>query len=516
MLLPRKPGIPVGILPILAFLGFLAGCIFDSENFTTEPRYTSGMLDTLVSSKVTPARTVELFQPLRDPSLAGKPPAEPQVLAPVNVKQYGTGEVVRYRLTRQRFGDWTPDLEFKWNYFLLQVYFLFPSGVPDTSGLAYQTKTLYTQIHKTDLFTNYFDSASAPGALDRITSTTKPGALGIEVSLNDTEDSVVIRRVVPESPAGRAGLVKGMIILSVDDSATVGDSAIVRFSRFSAGDSGKASDIEVYGSKGVQTFHIVREPVAFPSVYVDSLDGVGYISISGFMPNTVGTQSTESEFHSALLATRKFAVTIIDLRDNGGGSLDLTLHMCDEILPTGTVIIRQQQRQFSEEDHVPLVSMVNHLATSTGVAERRKFVLMGNGHSASAAEIFLVAIKEGIGAPMVGQKTYGKGVGQNVRNTPGKGLALVTFLKFTSKGNLDYHKIGLVPDYPDSATGDKLLLKAVDVAKGLLKPAAKLAPGGNAGDGDGKPNLGRARTIEWNRLQTARPGTRENGAPLLP
>jgi C-terminal peptidase prc len=253
--------------------------------------------------------------------------------------------------------------------------------------------------------------------------------------------------------------------------------------------------------------------VAFPTVYVDSIGATGYIAITGFMPKTIGTQTTATEFKTALAATKRFPVTILDLRDNGGGSLDLTTKMCDEILPAGEVIIRQEQRQFSEEDHVPLVSMVHHLATSSGSAERRKFVLMGNRGSASASEIFLLALMEGVKAPLVGQKTYGKGVGQNVRNTPGKGLALVTFLKFSSRNGLDYHTHGIEPDVADSATGDRLLLRAVEVAKAqALGKTAKVAATSSVDES----LADRARQLEWNRGQAIRPGLRELDGIFLP
>lgn len=512
----RRPFFPPTGIPALIALAMtlaLAGCLFDSQNIIPESKYRTGLLDTLVSVNRPAARTVHLFQPLRDPSLAGKAPAKAESFAPVHVKDFAANEVVAYTLTRQRFGDWTPELELKWNYFLLQVYFLFPKSIPDSAPSAGGTKALYDAINKADKFSHYYDSASAGAAMDRITQTTRPGALGIEVSLNETEDSVVVRRVVPTSPAGRAGFAKGMIILAVDDSATVGDSAIERFSRFSTGDSGKASTLTLLTPQGIKSFRLVREPVAFPTVYADSIGGMGYIAITSFMPKTIGTQTTATEFKTALAATKRFPVTILDLRDNGGGSLDLTTKMCDEILPAGEVIIRQEQRQFSEEDHVPLVSMVHHLATSTGSAERRKFVLMGNRSSASASEIFLVALMEGAKAPMVGQKTYGKGVGQNVRNTPGKGLALVTFLKFTSQGGLDYHTHGIEPTVADSATGDKLLMRAVEVAKAQASGKAAKVGATVALD---ERLTDRARLLEWNRRQAFRPGVDELDAPFLP
>ncbi|HLP41331.1 MAG TPA: hypothetical protein VK465_07470, partial [Fibrobacteria bacterium] len=63
----------------------LAGCIFDDQGFTPEPRYAAEQLDTLLPASAVPARIVHLYQPLRDPSLAGKPSAAPEALPPVNL-----------------------------------------------------------------------------------------------------------------------------------------------------------------------------------------------------------------------------------------------------------------------------------------------------------------------------------------------------------------------------------------------------------------------------------------------
>jgi C-terminal peptidase prc len=501
--------LPAGLRPFAALLalGGLAGCLFDTVETAVPPRkYSSVVLDTLYPSTVPAARTVALFQPLRDPSLAGQPPARPETFAPVHVKDGATGEIVRYVLTRQRFGTWTPGLEFQWNYFLLQVNFLFPLGLPDTAGLEGRTGSLYTEVHKTDRFTNYFDSAAAPGAMDRITTTTKPGGIGIEVGLGESGDSLLVRRVVAGAPAGRAGIARGMVVLAIDDSSVTGDSALDRFARFAAGDSGEPIVLRMLDGGTERDFRMVREPVDFPTVYADSLDGIGYIAVTGFMPATVDGLNTATEFRKALDATRRFAITLLDLRDNGGGSLDLALRMCDEILPAGAVIIRQQQRQFSEEDHVPLQSAVTHLATGGGAAEKRSFVLLADGGSASASEIFLAAVRDGTGSPLVGQKTYGKGVGQVVRSTPGNGLALVTFLKFTGAKGLDYHGHGLEPDYPDTLTGDRLLAKAAEVARGGGSPAARKAAAGAKGSGK-LADL--AKVAEWNRRQALRPGIRD-------
>ena len=429
-------------------------------------------------------------------------------MKPVNVRDHASKLVLQYQLTRQRFGSWSAELEFKWNLFLLKGNFLFPDSLPDSAGLAWDTKTLYKNLHAADSFTNYFDSIAAPSIWTRITSSTRPGAIGIAVKLSLGGDSVVIQQVVAGSPAGRAGLVRGMYILAVNDSATVGDSALARFQRFSGGDSGSTVKLSVYGPGGTVSHNLTREPVAFPTVLIDSIRGVGYISVSGFTPNTVDSKSTYTEFRDALLATRNFPVTILDLRDNGGGSLDLALRMCDEIVPQDTVIIRQLQRRYEESVRAPLSTEIAAFGTSGGVGEtgpdgkRRKFLLLGNGNSASASEIFLVAVKEGANAPLMGIQTYGKGVGQTVRNTPGKGLALVTFLKFTSRARLDYHKTGLVPDFADSSASDAMLANAV--AKALVMaggPVAKTSAASFLTAASKRDLAKRAAAVDWNRRQ---------------
>lgn len=494
------------------FVAFIGGCIFDSERPSVPQSevYQSRGLDTVLPADAHPDRVVALYQPLLDATLKPGASTAPEALTAVNVRDHGSKKVVQYQVTRQRFGSWSAELEFKWNLFLLKGNFLWGDSLPDTAGLAWQTQEFYGKVHSQDKFTNYFDSIAAPGILNKITTSTNPGAVGIAVRPSRAGDSVLIQQVVPGSPAGRAGISEGMYVLAVNDSPTVGDSALKRFQRFSPGDSGTGVKFSVLGPNGISAYDLVREPVAFPTVQIDSIQGVGYVSINGFTPNTIGSKSTYTEFRDALVETRKFPVTILDLRDNGGGSLDIALRMCDEIAPKDTVIIRQLQRRYDESIHAPLASEIAAIGTSGGAGEtgpdgnRRKYLLLGNSGSASAAEIFLIAVKEAIGAPLMGVKTYGKGVGQTVRSTPGKGLALVTFLMFTSRTHLEYHKIGLEPDIPDSSATDDLLAHAAEHALAMTnRPPAKSSAAARKALSD------RATAIDWNRRQAVRRGVVE-------
>jgi C-terminal peptidase prc len=512
-----------GPFPRLAWLtiAFLAaGCLFDSKYSIQEMGaqvVKTEVLDTVVRGEATPFRTVALYQPLLDPSLKPGQAAAPEISKPVNVKDHNdSGRIVQYRLTRQRFGSWSPDLEFKWNWFQISANWIFPAGLPDTSALAGQTGKLYEALHGEDPFTRYFDSAAAPGIWNLINNSTKPGAIGVMVAPNPAGDTVRVRMVVAGSPADRAGITKGMAILAVDDSAVTGDSALQRFGRFNAGDSGSTVGLTVMAPGGdASVLRLTRVPVAFPTVIVDSLDGVAYLTITGFTPNTIGGKSTWTELRDALALTRRYPATILDLRDNGGGSLDMATRMCDEILPADQVIIRQVERRFDEMALAPIETEIATIATAGGAGEKgadgaaREYLLLANGNTASAAEIFIVAVREGANARLMGQKTFGKGVGQTVRNTPGHGLSLITFLKFTSAAHLDYHKKGIDPDYPDSAAGEALLAHAVGKAKetAAAGPAAKRTAAGERGF------QAAVAAAEWNRRQAAmRPGSGAAGA----
>lgn len=520
---PYNGAMPAPIPPLTAFAFaglsaslFLTGCLFDSHYSVQgppAPTAQSEVLDTVVASDAAPARRVDLYQPLLDPSLKPGQAAAMETSKPVNVKDHAdSGHIVQYRLTRQRFGSWSPELEFKWNWFQLQANWIFPQELPDTAGLGNGTGALYEKLHGEDRFTRYFDSAAAPAILNLISNSTKAGAIGVMVKSNPTGDTVLIQMVVAGSPANRAGLVPGMAILAVGDSAVVGDSALTRFARINSGDSGSTVRLTVKAPDGDPVVReMVRVPVSFPTVLVDSMEGVAHLTITGFTPNTVGGKSTWTELRDALTATRGFAATILDLRGNGGGELDVAMRMCDEIIPADRVIIRQVQRRFDELALAPIETSIAEVATDGGVGEKaadgsaRKYLLLADTGTASAAEIFVVSLREGAGVPQMGQTTFGKGVGQIVRSTPGKGLSLITFLKFTSAAGLDYHKHGLVPDYPDSTFDETLLAHAVAKAKELAAghPAAKRSAAESR-------VLGAAiAAAEWNRRQALRPGVRD-------
>ncbi len=471
---------------------YLAGCIFSvSPGRSSFPSLQERALDEVVKSP--PDAVIELFQPLHDPSLGAGASSFPAFASPVRVRDHETGRVTEYRWSQRSFGTWTPERERQYNLFLLRSRFLWPGTFDDTTGLS-DVAALYQRARTRDAHSNYVDSAGAAEARRRLFSTTQPKTIGIQVRVNDAGDTVSLRLVAPGSPAHRAGLRQGMPVLAVGDSVVTGDSAFARFARFIALDTVGPVRMTVGASGGPLTAVMVREDVNFPTVIVDSLGGVGYIAVLSFTSSTIGGGTTRDEFRKALDATRGFASIVLDLRGNGGGSLGIALQMADDVMDGG-VIIRLVDTKF---EGAPVRYESTFRARAGGRGAGREFVLLADSGTASAAEILVAALREGLNAPQVGTRTYGKGVGQAVFETPGGGLALVTYSRVLTSSGLDYRDVGLQPTLPSSLPPDAMLAYAAGVVspEGLAK---------SAGPDDIKARA-HASVLEWNRSQALRTG----------
>lgn len=488
-----------------ALAGLVAGCFFepDSVRVPETPTVQEDVLDTILSSGQDSARVVSLYRPYLDTRLPADGVSARREGFPVQVREQGTGRVVEYHWSEQAFGRWNAAREREFNLFTLRAWFLEPAGLfDDTTGLS-TTASLYARAQTHDRFTRYIDSASAEDYRRRLLTTEEPKAVGIQVRANDAGDTLSLTLVAPNSPAWRAGLRRGMRVLAVNDSGVTGDSAYARFVRFFDRDA-ESVRLRVAGPQGAFTRDLTREKISFPSVIADSLSGVGYIAISSFTSTTLPGASTYTEFVGALDVTKKFPVTILDLRDNGGGSFGVTLAMCEEVLSEG-VLFRSVQRRFDTTGATRRFR-VTYSARKGQASEGRRFLILADSGSASASELFITALRERLDVPFRGTPTYGKGVGQITFETPGKGYAVVTYARVLTASGLDYNGTGLQPTHPSTAKPDAMLAEAVLQAKGI----AGLAKGSVKDEADEAGEIrdlgGRAALLEWNRGQLRREG----------
>lgn len=302
--------------------------------------------------------------------------------------------------------------------------------------------------------------------------------VGVQVSQNvDTKVITVVK--VFNGPAKDAGIQENDIITEVngeDISAQDIDTVVDKI----RGEEGTEVTISVYRAADAKDYDYTmpRQKVENPTVEYEMLaDNIGYVQVSSFY------EVTAEQYIAAIkdLESQGMEGLIVDLRDNGGGLLDIAVEMLDFMLPAGKIV-------YTEDKDGKVTSEYNS-------DEQQQFTkplaVLVNGYSASASEIFAGAIKDYGTGTLVGENTYGKGIVQRMFPLEdGSAIKLTIAKYFTPKGN-DIHKIGIKPDveveldveaYRESkGEKDNQLDAAIN---NILEKLGKKTSGGDQPEGD--------------------------------
>ena len=257
--------------------------------------------------------------------------------------------------------------------------------------------------------------------------------IGVEMSQNMTTGIITITRVFEGSPAEEAGLLPGDVIYKVEDEEVTGEDLTKVVSKVK-GAEGTTIPISVAreGENDYLTFDVERRMIEISTVDHKMLDGnIGYISVASFDDVTV------NQFLTALddLENQGETALIIDLRNNGGGLVSSACSMLDRLLPEGLIVYTEDKYGNRDEMKSDAENYFD-----------KPLVLLVNGNSASASEIFAGAIKDyGIGT-LVGTQTFGKGIVQKIYPlSDGTAVKLTVSKYYTPNGN-NIHGIGIAPD----------------------------------------------------------------------
>lgn len=270
--------------------------------------------------------------------------------------------------------------------------------------------------------------------------------IGAYISQGKNDNYLKVAGVVKGGPAQKAGIKKGDIIVEVDGENIQGKDSSYAISKMK-GKKGTNVSISVMrkGNKKTITFNIKREVIHDNTVSYKMLDNnIGYISVSAF--ETV----TKKQFKSAVdcLEKKNEKGLIIDLRDNGGGLLDTALDMLDQILPKKLVVYTKDKNGVAEEYY-----------TKDDKEIKIPIVILVNGNSASASEVFCGALRDYGKAKLLGTKTFGKGIVQSsFAFRDGTGLKFTTSKYYTPKG-INIHGTGFEPDIKVKSNGKMTALK---------------------------------------------------------
>lgn len=259
--------------------------------------------------------------------------------------------------------------------------------------------------------------------------------IGALVSQNVQTGVSTIVRVFEGSPAEEAGILPGDALYKVDGTEVIGMDLSLLVNNYVKGEEGSQLTITVYreNSDEYKDITLTRRPIDVQTVSGKMLDEeIGYISVAEF------DRVTADQFRSKIeeLQDEGMKRLIIDLRNNPGGEVTTVVSMADYILKDGGRILTVANKKGTEETY----------DAEDGHSLEIPMVVLVNGNSASASEVFTGAMKDYGVATIVGTKTFGKGIVQTLMPlSDGSAIKLTTDHYYTPNGN-DIHGKGIEPD----------------------------------------------------------------------
>ncbi len=267
---------------------------------------------------------------------------------------------------------------------------------------------------------------------------------GVGIEIGYKENKLAVVSPLPNSPAERAGVKAGDFIVRITDTAKKIDVATNSITLPEAvqsirGPAGTKVSLTLVrdGNQTPIVVEITRAKLDVPSVtlsFVGKDQNIANIKLSKF------DSETTSEWDKAagqILQNSKVKGIIVDLRNNPGGYLQSAVEVAGDFVPTDTTIVMEERGDGTK---------IEYKSEKLGRLQNYEVVILINGGSASASEIFSGALRDVRYFKLVGEKSFGKGTVQEpIDTTNGSGLHVTTAKWLTPNGTW-VHEVGLAPD----------------------------------------------------------------------
>jgi carboxyl-terminal processing protease len=292
---------------------------------------------------------------------------------------------------------------------------------------------------------------------------------GIGIQIGVRNDQIVVISPIEDTPAEKAGLKAQDIIVEINGESTKGMSVKEAADRI-RGEKGTNVDLLVKrGDKQPKLYTVTRDEIKLKSVStsppVPVKDNIGYIRLSSFL-----SKKASAEMKDALREQTNKDGYIIDLRSNPGGLLTNAITIADFFLDHGGIVSTVDRDGYKDTKNA-----------SRGILTDKPIVVIINEGSASASEILSGALRDNNRAILVGKKTFGKGLVQEINSLPNGSGVNITTQKYLTPNDTDINKVGIVPDievempevkddeiYDPKKQGDPQLMEAQAVLQDLI------------------------------------------------
>lgn len=281
-----------------------------------------------------------------------------------------------------------------------------------------------------DAYSTYLTSDEYGAMID--SSGGKFVGIGVHASYDPDTHGIYLFGIFPDSPAEKAGLKAGDIIIAADGVAADENNYYDVLDRI-RGESGTEVTLTILRNGETTEISVVRAAVLSNNVIYEPLEGgIAYIRILSFADFTVS-----EEFDAAI--SKAFAdgckSFIFDVRNNSGGYLDEICAVLDKLLPEGPII--------------NIVDKDGNTTTKDSDADciEAPMTVLCNGATASAAELFTAALRDYKLAELIGTTTFGKGTMQLTQPLPDGSALKLSSAFYNPPSNVSYDGVGIIPDH---------------------------------------------------------------------
>jgi carboxyl-terminal processing protease len=258
--------------------------------------------------------------------------------------------------------------------------------------------------------------------------------IGIAIKFNEATGHGLVLKALAQSAAESAGIKSNDIILSVDGDTFKGK-PFLDLVKAIRGEVGKKVTLKVLRGDKILTKKIKRKVISWSPVDLEAIGQSTALLTIGFFnaktPSLVQAKLEEAK-------RQKYERLIVDLRGNQGGAFKDSLKVAEMFLSKNSRVVIAKDRSGKKEEFK---------AKSDGIGKELKIVVLTDKETSSGAEICALAIKENLGATVVGETTVGKWNAQSLEKLPNGWAMKYTVKEFLSPDGKNYQGVGVKPDF---------------------------------------------------------------------